>query len=319
MNPELTEITVVGDDNTGLLAQITSLLFKQNVNIEDLDQAVRDGLFRMTMEVDTSSMDCSRDELRAELDELCENLGVDLQVRFPDDDEQQCLAILVTKESHCLEILLEEAINGDLEVDVGVVIGNHPDLEPLAAEHDVPFHNVGDEEGTPDESELVDLLEEYNTDLIALARYIQILGPEVVFRYQNRIINVHPSLLPSFPGASAYMQAIEAGVRIAGVTAHYVTPDLDQGPIITQRAFNVPDDATKEDLRERGQPLEADALLEALKLHVNDEITVGRGRTHVSDSEAQLGLPKEIDEINPADPVDQSNIRAEGSSEAADD
>jgi len=121
------------------------------------------------------------------------------------------------------------------------------------------------------------LLAEYNADLIVLARYMRILSPDVVFRYESRIINVHPSLLPSFPGASAYMQAIEEGVRIAGVTAHYVTTDLDQGPIITQRAFNVPDDASEEELQQIGQPLEAEALLEAIRLHLADEVTVHRG------------------------------------------
>jgi len=127
------------------------------------------------------------------------------------------------------------------------------------------------------------LLAEYNADLIVLARYMRILSPDVVFRYESRIINVHPSLLPSFPGASAYMQAIEEGVRIAGVTAHYVTTDLDQGPIITQRAFNVPDDASEEELQQIGQPLEAEALLEAIRLHLADEVTVHRGRTKLRD------------------------------------
>jgi len=140
-----------------------------------------------------------------------------------------------------------------------------------------------------------------------LARYMRILSPDVVFRYEDRIINVHPSLLPAFPGASAYMQAIEEGVRIAGVTAHYVTTDLDQGPIITQRAFNVPDDATEEELQAIGQPLEADALLEAIDLHLNDEVTVHRGRTKLRDPEdtdAQLGAPRDLDQANPDRPID---------------
>lgn len=319
MNPDITEITVVGDDDTGLLAQITTLLFEHNVNIEDLDQAVKDGLFRMTMHVDTNEMDCSQDELREELENLCEDLGVDITVRFPHSGERQSLAVLVTKESHCLEALLEEAENGDLDADIGVVIGNHSDLKPLADQYGVPYHTIGDENGSPDEDELLELLEEYEIDLIALARYIRILSPDVVFRYQNRIINVHPSLLPSFPGASAYMQAIEEGVRIAGVTAHYVTPDLDQGPIITQRAFNIPGDATEEDLQKLGQPLEADALIEAIKLHLTDELVIGRGRTHVRDGDAQLGLPEEVDQANPSKPVDRDVIQSIDPIEAADD
>ena len=303
----LTEITVVGEDDTGLIAEVTSLLFERGINIEDLDQAVREGVFRMTMRVDTSEMVTTEAKLREDLTELGDELGVDVQVRFPSDRETQSIAVLVTKESHCLEALFEAWANGDLGADIEVVIGNHSDLEPLAEKYDVPFHDIGDEKGTPDEEQLLDLLAEYDADLIALARYMRILSPDVVFRYESRIINVHPSLLPAFPGASAYMQAIEEGVRIAGVTAHYVTTDLDQGPIITQRAFNVPDDATEEELQQIGQPLEAEALIEAIKLHLNDEVTVHRGRTKLrnpEETDAQLGAPDELDRNNPDRPID---------------
>ena len=307
MSRELTEITVVGDDDTGLIAEVTSLLFERGINIEDLDQAVREGLFRMTMHVDTAEMVCTEATFRADLQELGAELDVDVTVRFPADRETQSIAVLVTKESHCLEAIFEARENGDLDAEVEVVIGNHDDLEPLATAHDVPFHDVGDEDGTPDEDELLDLLAEYDADLIVLARYMRILSPEVVFRYESQIINVHPSLLPAFPGASAYLQAIEEGVRIAGVTAHYVTTDLDQGPIITQRAFNVPDDASEEELQEIGQPLEAEALLEAMRLHLADEVNVHRGRTKLrnpAETDAQLGVPEEIDALNPAQPTD---------------
>jgi formyltetrahydrofolate deformylase len=303
----LTEITVIGEDDTGLIAEVTSLLFERGINIEDLDQAVRDGVFRMTMRVDTAEMVTTEAKLREDLTELGEELGVDVQVRFPADRETQSIAVLVTKESHCLEALFEAWANGDLGADIEVVIGNHSDLKPLADTYDVPFHDIGDEKGTPDEDQLLDLLAQYDADLVALARYMRILSPDVVFRYESRIINVHPSLLPAFPGASAYMQAIEEGVRIAGVTAHYVTTDLDQGPIITQRAFNVPDDATEEDLQQTGQPLEAEAFLEAIKLHLNDEVSVHRGRTKLRDPEdtdAQLGAPEILDEENPDRPID---------------
>ncbi|QPV64405.1 formyltetrahydrofolate deformylase [Halosimplex litoreum] len=304
---DLTEIVVVGDDDTGLIAEITSTLFERNINIEDLDQAVREGVFRMTMRVDTSEMIVKEETLRENLHDLGDDLGVDVQVRFPADRETQQIAVLVTKESHCLEAIFEAWASGNLGADVEVVIGNHSDLEPLAEKYDVPFHDIGDEKGTPDEGELLELLAEYDTDLVVLARYMRILSPDVVFRYEDRIINVHPSLLPAFPGASAYMQAIEEGVRIAGVTAHYVTTDLDQGPVITQRAFNVPDDATEEELQEIGQPLEAEALLEAIDLHLTDEVTVHRGRTKLRDPEdtdAQLGAPRDLDQANPDRPID---------------
>ena len=305
---KLTEITVVGEDDTGLIANVTTLLFERGINIEDLDQAVREGVFRMTMHVDTEEMVCTEEKLREDLTDLGDDLGVDIQVRFPADRETQSIAVLVTKESHCLEALFEAWTNGELGADIGVVIGNHDDLQPLAQKYDVPFHDIGDEKGTPDEDHLLELLSEYDADLVVLARYMRILSPDVVFRYESRIINVHPSLLPAFPGASAYMQAIEEGVRIAGVTAHYVTTDLDQGPIITQRAFNVPDDASEEDLQHIGQPLEAEALIEAIQLHLEDAVSVHRGRTRLRDDldteGIQLGAPETLDDANPDRPID---------------
>ncbi|NHN46898.1 formyltetrahydrofolate deformylase [Halostella sp. JP-L12] len=324
MTTDLTEITVIGGDDTGLIARVTSLLFERGINIEDLDQAVRDGLFRMTMSVDTSDMVCTDATLRRDLHDLGDDLGVDVQVRFPSDRDTQQIAVLVTKESHCLEALFEAWANDDLGADISVVIGNHDDLQPLAEQYGVPFHDIGDEKGQPDEDELLDLLAEYDTDLIVLARYMRILSPNVVFRYEDRIINIHPSLLPAFPGAKAYRQALEEGVRIAGVTAHYVTTDLDQGPIITQRAFDVPDDATVEDLRNRGQPLEADALLEAVKLHLGNDVSVHRGRTTLRDDadDYQLGLTREATEANPDRPLDGiGKAVADGESveESADD
>jgi formyltetrahydrofolate deformylase len=305
MTREYAEITVVGDDRTGIVAKFTTLLFERGANIEDVDQAVRDGVFRMTLHADTSDLVCTEATLREALADLGDEMDVDVRVRFPADRETGRIAVLVTRESHCLEALCEARASGNLDAEISVVIGNHPDLKPLAERYELPYHDVGDEKGSPDEEKLLALLDEYDADLIVLARYMRILSPNVVFRYEDRIINVHPSLLPSFPGAAAYRQAREAGVRIAGVTAHYVTTDLDQGPIITQRAFDVPDNASVEELRARGQPLEAEALLEAVTLHLDDAVTVHRGRTSLRDgvdaSAYRLGLG---DVDTPDRPVD---------------
>jgi formyltetrahydrofolate deformylase len=136
---------------------------------------------------------------------------------------------------------------------------------------------------------------------------MRILSPEVVFRYEGRIVNVHPSLLPAFPGAEAYRQAKDAGVRVAGVTAHYVTTDLDQGPVIAQRAFDVPPGADVDEIKRRGQPLEAEVLLDAVRLHLADAIAVHRGTVHVRedvDVDARLGLSEAAVDANPDEPVD---------------
>ena len=190
-------------------------------------------------------METSRGELRRALAELGRELDVDIQVRFPSDRDARRIALLVTTETHAPDALLEAEANDDLadegeEAEIPVVIGNRGDLRSLAERYDKPFYDVGDGNGDTNEERLLDLLAENDVDLIGLARYMRILSAEVVFRYEGRIINVHPSLLPAFTGAEAYRQAKDAGVRIAGVTAHYVTTDLDQGPVIAQRAFDVP-------------------------------------------------------------------------------
>jgi len=307
MTTELTEITVIGGDKTGLIARVTTLLFERGINIEDLDQAVRDGLFRMSMRVDTGEMTCERDELREALSELGRELGVEIQVRFPSDRETRRIAVCVTKESHCLEALMDAA-GDELDVEIAAVISNRGTLRELVEPTDIPFYDIGDGKGSPDEDRMLDILAEHDVDLIVLARYMRILGPKIVFRYEDRIINIHPSLLPSFPGAAAYRQAKEEGVRIAGVTAHYVTTDLDQGPIITQRAFDVPDDALIDEIKARGQPLEAEALLEAVELHLDDAVAVHRGRTSLRDGadpeSYQLGLSPTAQDANPTEPID---------------
>lgn len=323
MTGELTEITVVGDDKTGIVANITTLLFERGINIVDIDQAIREGMFRMTLRADIDEMVCTESTLRETLTELGDDLEVDIQIRFPTDRETKRIAVFVTKESHCLQALLEAHATGELDAELSVVIGNHGNLEPLVTQYEIPFVDIGDDSGIPDEDQVLSVLDEYQIDLAVLARYMRILSPKIVFRYEDRIINVHPSLLPSFPGAAAYRQAKEEGVRIAGVTAHYVTTDLDQGPIITQRAFDVPDDADVETIRNRGQPLEADALLEAIELHLDNTISVHRGRTGLhsgtDSAEYQLGLPKDIEAIQPDDPIDTHESDTDTTSEPVSD
>ncbi len=140
------------------------------------------------------------------------------------------MGVLVTKEAHCLEQLCRDRNAGLLSGDLVVVLSNHPDLEPLARMHDLPFHWIGSKDKPAHEDFLVAKLAEYRVDLVVLARYMQILTPRVIERYPFRIINIHPSLLPYHPGSNAYKQAWEEGVRVSGCTAHFVTEQLDAGP-----------------------------------------------------------------------------------------
>ena len=204
MSRDYTEITVVGDDDTGLIARVTTLLFERDINIEDLDQAVRDGVFRMTMHVDTDEMSCSEADLRAALRELGEELGQDVQVRFPADRETRTIAVLVTKESHCLEALLEAWADGQLGADIEVVVGNHDDLRPLAEQYGLDFHDVSDKKGGPRRGAAAGAAGGVRHGPRRAGPVHAHPEPGGGVPRRGRIIDVHPSLPPAFSGAEAY-------------------------------------------------------------------------------------------------------------------
>jgi formyltetrahydrofolate deformylase len=283
---EQPQITIVNSGGRGGFGRVATLLFRHDVEVTDVEVESTDGVTKANLSVDLSEAACSPVELRREIREVQTEADVVVTFTYPDLDRTQRVAVLVTKEHHCLERLLAAERDGELEGEVEVVVGNHPDLEPIAERNDVPFYDIGDEDGVPDEDQLLDLLVEHEVDLVALARYMRILSPKVVYAYKNRIINVHPSLLPAFPGAKPYQQALDAGVAVSGVTTHYVTTELDQGPIITQDAFTVPPEADVGEIQERGRPLEAEELLSAVNLHLTDsvEVTVEGDRTTVDRS-----------------------------------
>ncbi|HZI71092.1 MAG TPA: formyltransferase family protein, partial [Nitrososphaeraceae archaeon] len=154
-------------------------------------------------------------------------------------------------------------------------------LKPLADNARIPFFTVNNTDQVEAESHILRLIELHNVDLIILARYMRILTPNFVWRYPNRIINIHPSLLPAFPGAYAYIQAYERGAKIVGCTAHFVTEDLDQGPIICQESFKVLESDTIDTIKKKGQELEGVTLSEALKLYLEERLEVYWGRVHI--------------------------------------
>ena len=156
------------------------------------------------------------------------------------------------------------------------ILWNH-----LARKAKIPFVLVEEKNQQKAEEEILVICKKYNIDLISLARYMRILSPNFVWRFPNRIINIHPSLLPAFPGALAYAQAFERGTKIVGVTSHYVTENLDQGPIIFQDSFEVDPDDTLEKIKEKGQKLEATTLLKAMKLHLENKLEVRWRKVHV--------------------------------------
>jgi len=188
------------------------------------------------------------------------------------------MAVLVTKEPHCFEKVLQALDSGRLSrAELAVVISNRRDLATLAGTRKLPFVHIPWEARLKAEQKALRVLDDYEVDLVVLARFMKILSPNFVWRYKNKIINIHPSLLPSFPGPQAYRQAYEQGVKIIGVSAHFVTMNLDEGPIIAQDCFAVRPNMPLKEIVARGQELEATTLLKAIKLYLAKRLDVHWG------------------------------------------
>lgn len=268
-------ITVIGRDKTGVIARITNFLFEQKANIEALEEQVTRGQFSMTLQASWREVDLEEAALQAGLARLAKSLQMEIKFRLTDPRRRQRMAILVTREGHCLEGLMRAWRAGQLRrAEPAVVISNRDDLEPLAQKHNLPFVGIGWNERARAEARLLRLLEAQEIDFLVLARFMKILSPNVVWRYKNKIINLHPSLLPSFPGAQAYRQAYEHGVKIAGVTAHFVSMHLDEGPIIAQGSFNIRPEWTLKEIVAAGQKLETRVLVKAVKLYLAKRLDV---------------------------------------------
>jgi len=263
-------ITVIGRDKTGVIARVTNFLFQQKANIEALEEQVTRGQFSMTLQASWRPGICHAAALRAGLDGLARQLGMEIKVRLTEPNRRQRFAILVTKETHCCEALLA----AKLQADAALVIGNHTGFAPLAKKFRLPFAHIPWNDRARAEAQALHRLEERQIDFVVLARFMKILSPNFVWRYKNKIINIHPSLLPSFPGSQAYRQAYEQGVKIAGVTAHFVSTRLDEGPIIAQGSFPIRPGMPLKDIVARGRQLEAGVLVKAVKLYLGKRLDV---------------------------------------------
>ena len=279
MKKTIVGVTVVGKDKEGIVADFTNYVFQKKGNIEKVNQNVIKNLFGMYLEASFSTkIDIKKFDKG--LQDLGKKLYMEVSVHHETNTEKN-IAIFVTKESHCLEVLLDSYSKKHVKGKVCVIVGTEKTLASLAKKARIPFVLVADRDQEKAEEKLLDICKRYCIDLIVLARYMKILTPNFVWRYPNRIINIHPSLLPAFPGAMAYAQAYERGTKIVGVTAHYVTENLDQGPIIFQDAFTVNPDETLESMKKNGQRLEAQTLLKAVKMHLAGKLDVRWRKVHV--------------------------------------
>ena len=277
MKKTIVGITVVGKDREGIVAQFTNFVFQNHGNIEKVNQNVIKGLFGMYLEVSFTSK-INFKKLDSELQKLGKKIRMEVSTHSETNSEKN-IAIFVTKEDHCLKEILSarRAIKGK----ISVIVGTEKDLAPLAKKAKIPFVIVNDRNQEKAEEKLLKICKKFEVDLIVLARYMRILTPNFVWRYPDRIINIHPSLLPAFPGSLAYAQAFERGTKIVGVTSHYVTENLDQGPIIFQDSFKVTPEDTLESIKKNGQKLEATTLLKAVKMHLSNKLEVRWRKVHV--------------------------------------
>ena len=277
MRKTVVGITVVGKDREGIVATFTNFAFSKGGNIEKVNQNVIKGLFGMYLEVSFSkAVDVKKFD--SDIQGIAKKEKMDVSTHH-ETNSQKNIAVLVTKEPLCLQTILANAKS--LKGKISVIIGTEKTLEPLAKKAKIPFVLVEDKVQDEAEDKIIQICKKYDIDLISLARYMRILSPNFVWRYPDRIINIHPSLLPAFPGASAYAQAFERGTKIVGVTSHYVTENLDQGPIIFQDSFKVDPNDTLEKMKTKGQKLEADTLLKAMKMHLENKLEVRWRKVHV--------------------------------------
>ena len=272
-------------DQVGIVAALTAFVFEHGGNIVDLQQHTdRDeAAFFQRVEFELDRFDLDRNQIEPALAPIVDRFRMRCAVRFT--DVRPATAILVSREGHCLHDLLNRGRTGDLATDVAVVVSNHPDHAEVAQWYGVPYHHVPVTEDTKaqQEAHVTDLLSAAGVELVVLARYMQVLSPTFVDRWPAQIINIHHSFLPAFQGAKPYHQAHKRGVKLIGVTAHYVTAELDDGPIIDQDVVRVSHRDDTDALRSRGRDLEVAALARAVQAHLQHRVLVYGRRTIVFD------------------------------------
>tara|TARA_A100001015_G_scaffold3922_1_gene5174 strand:+ start:3094 stop:3948 length:855 start_codon:yes stop_codon:yes gene_type:complete len=269
-------------DKPGLVSDLASWIASKNGNIRHADHHTDADakLFLSRIEWDLDGFLLDKNEIISEVNLLEQRLNGKAVLSFSDDFPN--VAIFVSKQSHCLVDLLWRVKAGELCMNVPLVISNHSDLEEICSSFSIPFKliEVNKNNKADSESKILELLHEYNIDLGVLAKYMQILSSSFLEQFPN-LINIHHSFLPAFKGAQPYHQAWDRGVKLIGATAHYVTKDLDAGPIIEQTISNVSHRDEVSDLIRKGRDLERVALARALRLHLKRQVIVYRGRTAV--------------------------------------
>ena len=269
-------------DQKGIIATVTNFIHQKSGNIVYIDQYVdrENKLFFMRLECEFMNGKNSKAQFSAALDSSIAkqyNLEYDLY----DKDYRPKMALFVSKYDHCLYDILARYQSKELAVDIPFILSNHIDLASIAERFDIPFYHVPitKENKNEAESRQLEILKHHKVECIVLGRYMQIISPKLIKAFTNKIINIHHSFLPAFPGAKPYHSAYERGVKIIGATSHYVTEELDAGPIIEQNITQVSHLHSIEDFIAKGRDLERIVLSKALQLHVNRKVLVYKNKT----------------------------------------
>lgn len=270
-------------DQRGLVARLSEFIHQHGGNILHADHHtdVASGLFLSRLEWDLENFDLDQERISAEVAALARSLDATWELHF--SDRVPRVAIWVTRQDHCLLDLLWRQKAGDLPAIIPLVISNHPDLEPVARQFNVDYHYfpINRDNKLAQEEAQVSLLRRCQIDTIVLAKYMQILSPWFIEQLPRQIINIHHSFLPAFPGTQPYHRAYERGVKIIGATAHYVTTQLDEGPIIEQDIVRVSHRDTVEDLIRKGKDMERTVLFRAVRYHLENRVLVYGNKTVV--------------------------------------
>ncbi|MFC4913106.1 formyltetrahydrofolate deformylase [Actinomadura gamaensis] len=275
-------LTLSCPDRPGIVAAVSGALAERGCNILESQQFGDRDTATFFMRVQFGALpDTDADELRASFAALGTELGLDW--RLYDTAERPRVLIMVSRFGHCLNDLLYRQRSGLLDVDVVAVASNHPDMRPLTQSYGIDYHHLPVERGgkAAQEAEILTLVEHYRADLVVLARYMQILSDDLCAKLPGRIINIHHSFLPSFKGAKPYHQAHARGVKLIGATAHYVTPALDEGPIIEQEVARVDHAHSADELVAVGRDVECLALSRAVRWHAEHRVLLNGDRTVV--------------------------------------
>lgn len=271
-------------DQPGIVASVSQFLLEHRANIIESSQYSLDpegGDFFIRIEFECPELKTAFPQLKAQFQSVADTFNMDWKMTYVPNVKKT--AILVSKEQHCLLELLWEWQSGDLMTDIALVISNHEDAREVVESLQIPFYYLpaSKENRAEVEEKQLQLLKEYDIDVIVLARYMQILTPHFVAAHPNRIINIHHSFLPAFVGARPYERAYERGVKLIGATSHFVTNDLDEGPIIEQDIMRVDHRNSVDELKKIGRSIERSVLARAVKWHLEDRIIVHQNKTIV--------------------------------------